>query len=315
MNIVSILKLKTVELNLQNKALEKLYSSCVYANTRYEMLKTNEQLANIKESKPYISVQFQGIAYVIFFCTIENTKYSLLISKKELKDTNSKNKSNEIKMFQMFVPYIDEKYYEGTVLDGKVIRNDNMKDLAFIVHGLYGKYFDELTFEQKLEIFKKDIYSKLNRNSPIQFTATKLYFHDQLPELLFQKVHQSNKKVIGLMFFSKTLSEPYYVYTDENEFMLLKENKPLPITKLYNNSMTEFLMKSSNTTDVYYLYDINDNTDVGLAHIPDIETSHYFAQIFKNEHTIKTKCLKSEKFNKWIPICDDCYDYNLDLLL
>lgn len=318
MNVANILHLRTVEENIIPIVLEKLYTCYDLTCSRYEHLRTIEQLNIIKETKQHVCVQFQGIAYLLFFCMINDEKKHILISKKELKDVNEKNKLNEIKMYYMHIPYVNIKYYNGSILDGKVIKIDSKNDLSFIIHDLYFKDYSDIPIISKHDIIVNDFLFSLKKVRNILWTLAKFYTFNQLPDLLFSKLAQTNKKIIGLMFFGK-FSCSYYVYTNEHEFSLLKNSKPLPKYKAYDNSLTEFYMQNTKTSDVYKLYDINDNTlYVGLAHIPDIYTSHFFRNKFsENEKVIKVKCFKCEKFNKWTPICDEFYDYdiiNLEIL-
>ena len=101
MNIVNILKLRSVEISLFPKIIDNLYSCINFADTRYEMLKSSEQLEKIKDINPYTTVQFKGIAYMIFFCEINGKKCNILISKKELKSERSKTNLRELKMFYL----------------------------------------------------------------------------------------------------------------------------------------------------------------------------------------------------------------------
>ena len=71
-------------------------------------------------------------------------------------------------------------------------------------------------------------------------------------------------------------------------------------------------MTNTKNCDVYSLFDMDDGTEVGIAHIPNIKTSHFFKNIFKNEKNIKVNCIKSEKFDKWIPLCDNTFDFSIE---
>ena len=140
----------------------------------------------------------------------------------------------------------------------------------------------------------------------------RLYEQSNVKEL-FDKLASTKYKIIGLMFLFKTTRQ-YFVYTNETEFELLCQGKPLQNNKSYANSTQEFKMTRSKITDVYDLYDLEDNTHVGIAGIPDIATSHYFRELFLTEETIKVSCLRSEKFGKWIPIVNECYDHIIPAL-
>ena len=311
MNIVNILSLRSVEVSLFPKIIDKLYSCVNFNDTRYELLKTQEQLNSIKDTNPYITVQFKGIAYMIFFCELNSKRYNILISKKELKNERSKINMRELKMFYLNIPFVHSKYYNGAIIDGKIIKSDKMTQ-SFIIHELYYNEVMNVDLRKKYEIIKSDFLPSFEKLSKIDFRIARLYECSELQNLVFEKLSKSQSIIIGLMFLNRT-TKPYYVYTNEIEFSSLKNKKAIPIVKSYNNSMTEFKMKATIKPDVYNLYDLEDDEKIGIAHIPDIKTSHFFKKLCDNEKIIKVKCMKSEKFNKWVPLCDACADYSYDI--
>jgi hypothetical protein len=311
MNIVNILKLRSVEIPVIPKILDNLYSCINFADTRYEILKEEHQLKKILDNDGYITVQFQGIAYLIFFCMIENKKCNILISKQQLKSDNKKNNIRDIKMFYMFLPFVNVKYYTGSIIDGKIIKSGKTSN-AFIIHEFYYNEYQNVNMMKKYDIIKRDILPSFSAINKIEFKIARLYTKNDLPDLLFNKLPLSQSTVIGLMFLN-TSTAPYHVYTNETEFNTIKVKGEIPITKNYDNSLTQFKMSDTKNPDVYSLYDMDDNTEVGIAHIPDIKTSHFFRNIFKNEKMIKVNCMKSEKFDKWIPLCNDCFDFSCEL--
>ena len=312
MNIVNILRLKSLDVSLHSRALDNLYSCFDYSKTRYDILKNEQQLDDIQQDGGYISVQFQGIPFLIFFTTIDNIQYNILISKKELKIDRNKNNLREMKMYNLPKFHVNNKYYSGTIIDGKIIKTQKMNH-SFMIHEIYNGHFENMELKEKYSVIEKDFIPHLIVfGNKIDFKIVRLYNHDELPSLLFEKLSKSQHKIIGLMFLSR-ITKSYYVYTNEMEFNSLKDKKPYVPKKTYHESLVEFNMKNSDNPDVYYLYDINDNEKVGLAHIPDIKTSHFFKNIFKDKNIARVKCIRSEKFNKWIPTCDEYMEYSQEL--
>ena len=307
MNIVNVLKLPSVEVQFIPTVLKSLYSCIDFATTS-----DDKQLEKVRDENGYVSVQFQGIAYLIFFTMINGKKKNVLISKKELQSDNSRNNLRNIKMFYMHLPFIDNKYYDGSILDGKMIKVGKTSN-SFIIHEFYNKSLMNMDLREKHQLIEKDIIHCFDNINQIAFQLARLYNFSDLPDLLENKLSKSQCRVIGLMFLGKT-SKPYYVYTNEIMFNTMKLTKEIPNVKVYENSMTEFRMKSTGKTDVYELYDRDDDESIGIAYIPDIRTSHYFDNIMTKESNIKVQCVKSEKFNKWVPICNDSFDFNLAVL-
>lgn len=312
MNIVNVLKLQSVEIQYIPTVLKSLYTCIDFSATRYEILRDDAQLEKIRDEDGYVSVQFQGIAYMIFFTMINGKKKNILISKKELQSNNSRNNIKNIKMFYMHLPFIENKYYEGSIIDGKMIKVGKTAN-SFIIHEFYNKNLMNMDLKEKHQLIAQDIISCFDNIHQIAFQLARLYKFGDLPDLLENKLSKSQSRVIGLMFLGK-VSKSYYVYTNEIMFNTMKLTKEIPNIKVYENSMTEFKMTSTGKTDVYELYDRDDNESIGIAYIPDIRTSHYFDNVMSKESSIKVQCIKSEKFNKWIPICNDSFDFNLTVL-
>ena len=173
MNIVNTLKLRSVEISNISKVLHNLYSCIDFANTRYEILKDEDQLNKIKLNDGYVTVQFQGIAYLIFFCMVDNKKCHILISKQQLKSDNRKNNIRDIKMFYMFLPFINIKYYNGSVLDGKMIKSGNTSN-AFIIHEFYYNDYLNIDMLKKYDIIKQDILPSFASITKIDFKIARL---------------------------------------------------------------------------------------------------------------------------------------------
>ena len=316
MNIVTILKANALDLSLHNQAISKLYSCFDYSMTRYEMVRSTDQFNTILENDCYVSVQFQGVAYIIFFCSLDvngsNKRMNILISKKELKQHEDQSKINEIKMYSIYLPFVNDKYYEnGAILDGKLIKTDSTNKInhTFLFHELYYSEYIDMDLQQKHEIIRREFKPKFEKLN-LDFKLIRLYQISELENLLFDRLCACKHVPIGLMFlFKRTRS--YYVWTNEHEMDLLKKGKQLPNTKVYDNTIEEFKMSSTNITDVFRLYDLNDNTYIGLAGIISMKTSRFFRKLSEKTNTFKVRCIKLRKFKKWIPIVDDCYDYNL----
>lgn len=307
MNIVNVLKLPSVEVQYVPTVLKNLYSCVDFANTRYEILRNDEQLEKVRDEDGYIAVQFQGIAYFVFFTMINGKKKNILISKKELQADNSRNNLKNIKMFYMHLPFVNNKYYEGSIIDGKLIKVGKTS-ISFVIHDFYYKTLMNMNLEEKHTLIANEILPCFDNIHQIAFKMARLYRFNDLPELLESKLAKSQSRVIGLMFLCKT-SKPYYVYTNEIEFNSMKTNKEIPKTKIYQNSITKFKMQATDKSDVYNLYDFEDGNFVDIAFIPDIKTSHYFDKLCENNKNIVVECVKSDKFDKWIPLCNDVFDY------
>ena len=52
--------------------------------------------------------------------------------------------------------------------------------------------------------------------------------------------------------------------------------------------------------DVYEVW--NKEEKIGIAHIPNLKTSHLCQRVFRNKTKAKMKCVFYSEFQKWIPL-------------
>jgi hypothetical protein len=279
--------------NLYPQVLDKIYSNVNFQKIRYQILNNKSYLEEIKSSKHYITPHFQGYNYLLVFMVINNVKYNLLIMK-NLKFWKEQNNMQDIKIYKFDTnnSYID--YSTISIFDGKMINNSNKS--SFIINDIYNKTMENLTLPEKLEQVNNILNKiKINDNHNFDCKVCRLYNFSELPDLVFNKLKTTELKINGLMFLPEYTGK-YYIYTNDTEFDELKNNSnnnvTITIKKTNTNSEIEFYMKKTNVPDVYELYD-NDETNLvkeGIAHIPNMKTSHYFRNIFQN----KNRCMFSE---------------------
>ena len=316
-NKIGNASLQQFDINLYSQVLDKIYTNVNFQKIRYQLLNNKSYLDEIKNSKHYITSHFQGYNYLLAFFIINNIKYNLLIMK-NLKYRKDQNNPQDIKIYK-FDANIDNNLYNnlGTIFDGKIINSTNNKS-SFIIHDVYilnGKNIESLTLPEKLENINNILNKiKVNENHNFDCKVCRLYNFPELPDLIFNKLKTTELKINGLMFLPEYTGK-YYIYTNDNEFDELKNNTNNNVTisiKKNNSSEIEFYMKKTNVPDVYELYDTDESSLIkeGIAHIPNIKTSHYFKNIFEDKNMIKINCIKSDKFNKWVPICNDYIQYS-----
>jgi hypothetical protein len=287
--------------------LSKLYKLLNLQKYRYQIINNISYLEIIKKYKHYITPHFVGYNFLFFVCFLDNIKYNLLISKKELKYFENQNILNDIKIYTIE----SNNSFNEIILDGKYIIDKSI----FIIQDIYydtERIIHNINLKERLIHIDNILNTKVDKisNQLINFKIIRLYEYDELPDLLYNKLKKSELKVNGLIFYPNNIGK-YYIYTNDTEFEELK-HKNVIITSKYYDSETEFVMKKTNLPDVYEIYYSEDNNLIkeGIAHIPNIKISHYLKNIFKNKNMININCIKSNKFNKWIPICDDYIDYS-----
>ena len=314
---VGLANLKFLDKKYYNQVLDKLYCCINFKNIRYQIVNNKSYLDEIKKSKHYITPHFQGFNYIFFICVIENIKFKILISKKELKFFKEQNVLHEIKMYLVDSTLNNNDFYKNTIIDGRLINVQSTNKSHFIINEVYynsGNNIMNINLKDKLLSLNELINNLiLNKDQNLEIKICKLYEFQELPDLVFNKIKMTELKINGIIFLPEYTNK-YFIYTNDTEFEELK-NKNVIITKQNSISASEmeFSMKKTNLPDVYELYSNDSENNVykeGIAHIPNIKTSHFFRNVFRNKNMISVNCIKSEKYNKWIPICDEYIDYS-----
>lgn len=323
---VSNSSLEFLDSSLYSQVLDKIYSCVDFQKIRYQLISNRVYLDEIKSSPHFITPHFQGYNFLFGFVKLNGTKYNVLVFK-NLKYKKEQNISQDVKIYKFGVaanPGCEiESLYSGTgtFFDGKLITCGNRS--TYLIHDTYmlgGNQMSGYTLQNKLDKIS-DALDKFAIHSSHYFDCKvcRLYSFDQLPDLVFNKLKLTDLKINGLMFLPE-LTGKYYIYTNESEFEELKAktNQVVTVTKKSSSaSEVEFYMKKTSTPDVYELYEPDGETTSstqlvkeGIAHIPNMATSHFFRNVFRDKNMVKVSCIRSEKFNKWIPLCDEYISYS-----
>lgn len=317
-NIIKInnILLTPVRKDLYDNILLNLYKRINLYKHRYQIIQERTHLQEISNIKHYVSYHYQGYNYLLFFTIINGKPNSYVISKKELKYYYEQNNLDEIKIYSFNMNNLPIRYYQDTIFDGKILRLDNYEvNGIFMIYDCYtlcGNNFTELMINKKIEIVNT-ILNEINNNitdNNFSLTTIKLYEDNEIPNMLFDKFKENKHKINGLVFLPE-ISNKYYIYVNEDEFNRLRneedineisEEKPN-----INQSQNEFIMKKTDLPDVYELFIETPKGLIreGIAHIPNIHTSHHCQKLFEDKDIHKMICIKSVKFNKWIPLCQD----------
>jgi len=287
--------------------LTKLYSLINLQKIKYQIINQKNHLDELLKIKHYVIAHFQGNNFLFFMCMINNKKFNIFISKKELKYFVQQNILNDLKLYTIDCNLdIPNSYYNNTLLDGKIISDKNIYNI-YEVYYMEGNNVQNINLKIKLDNLNL-LINKIKIKEQIIFKICKLYDYSEVPDLLFNKLKISELKINGLIFLPE-FSNKYYIYTNDQEFEDLKHKNVIQ-KSISNKKENELFMKKTNLPDVYELYTDLTKKSNGIAHIPNIKTSHYFRTIFKDKNIVKVNCLKSEKFKKWIPLCDDYLEYS-----
>ena len=198
---------------------------------------------------------------------------------------------------------------------------DNNSDICSFLIKKYFKY-DELKyvveeFSKKLNYTSRGIYF-----TPLYFKfKTILYnFDDSLINTVRKVKYQKNDEFMMKNNKNKETNKETNKYTNKytninsrsriNTYIPPNIKTGISTSISTNNQEMIFHIEKTDMPDVFNLYNFNDNMNVyqkiDIAYIPNIKTSKFMREIFKNENIItklKIKCYSFNKNNeiKWVP--------------
>jgi hypothetical protein len=305
-NVVKInnVILTPIKKDLYLPILTNLYNTLNLSKIKYQNISNKSHLLELKAVEHYVTYHMHGFNYILFLTTVNNKCYNCFISKKELKYYLNQNNMDELKIYLFNMKFIKQHYYNDTILDGKIIKSDGL-NASFMIYDCYtlcGSDMYNIEMDKKFSILNQ-LINEFNVNITQENMVIKLmplYNYNDIPQI----IESPPLKINGLVFLPK-LSGKFYIFTSETEFNKVKTENV--IKPQIQGSTFEFIMKKTDIPDVYELY--VENTEgiykEGIAHIPNIFTSEYCVNLFKNQTTTKMKCIKSMKFNKWVPLVQD----------
>jgi hypothetical protein len=140
----------------------------------------------------------------------------------------------------------------------------------------------------------------------------KLYKYNEMNDLVYNKIRNSDFKINGLIFLP-IRSGRVYIYINDTEFDTIKNSPNLEvITDVTNIKLSqnmdvqiqekELLLQKTQIVDVYEVFTIDKTCRFGISSIPNIEISHKLRKHFNNNDQLIIKCIFDNNFLKWKPI-------------
>jgi len=147
-----------------------------------------------------------------------------------------------------------------------------------------------------MELIDKILIEKFYDNN-LKINVIKFYKIDQIIEI--SEKMKTTEYVINGFIFVPSRSGINYIYVNNHEVDLLKNQLPITINKYDNNT---FIIKKTLMREVFDVIDIESQKRLGICYIPNITKSHYMRQLFKDKIFHKMKCNYNEQFKKYEPI-------------
>ena len=282
--------LKNVGLNsreVKNKILKYLYTSQINLNQKYESILNLKDLDNVRDGDYLICPRFSGTRSWIIFFHVNNNYYAVNFPK------HSQRKKEDLYMHPIEMS-VDKKFYRGTIMEGIFFRMDNRCFLVVDeVYSLFGE--DQLlkSKEDRLNYLSECIKIDTNINPDYHMYVSQ-FFNTNKKSLkeLYEKI-KADSKIQEIIFYPRQHGKKIYKYT-------------IIDTDLIDNvvKLSQFRLQKTASPDVYNLLTKLSGKKMGIACIPDIETSKKCKQWFKDNKAkeLLVKCQMDPDRKGWIPL-------------
>jgi hypothetical protein len=233
-NIMSYITIPKTDIQVNKQLISNIYSSIDITKFRYDMISQHNELHKLLKQKYYVSVNFVGFNCLLVFTKIKEKFYCFTVDRQTLAYNINKLDFNKIKIEDRQIN-LDDKIYNGTVIDGTLIKSKNNKDL-FIISDIYtfcgSDYTKTLLNIKMLEI--KEYLTKYyddTKPSNITLNVNKIFELSQIEKLVYNIMPKSKLRTRGLTFYPEI---------SENKIIYLVENNNQPENKINNQQDNKF---------------------------------------------------------------------------
>jgi len=315
--------------------LERSYGIKIIAK-HYDKFDEKKSVVLLQKNPHIVCLRSNGNPYFLHLVKYNFTQYCIFIDKKI---------QQGYYFPRMIVTRIsfDDSLFEdgGTLLEGEMIRGNDgwyFGIVDMIVH--QGKHLIETNLPKRLNFIYKLLQTKFQRDETdvCRFFVKKYFSYNQY-ESIKTHIHKLPFTTRGLIFrplfmrFKDTLlnfDESLIVKVERKKVGKFVENvnhlkMAVPVHKssvveppkeinqvllpkepsVSAETPTQMLAQKTNSPDVYVLYDIKTNEEVGTACIQSMTLSKKMRDLFANKNSIdkvSVCCVYSTRFNKWMPV-------------
>ena len=306
----------------KNELLNYLYQNVDLYQVRYTIMKTTDHAQILKQQTYHITPHFHGYNYYLVFKKLQsnNLVSAYLIYKLNLKFMREDTIDSNVKIYEINPNSLSNintnilNDYNNTIIDGKLVFKREQK--IFLINDiLYFKNNKFLTFklEDKFQKIDNDVNILNNLfDDTFMIKIIKLYKNNEMNDLVFNKIKNSDFKINGLTFLPIRTSR-VYIYINDSEFDAIKNSPNLEVlTEITNIKLNknddiqekELLLQKTQIVDVYEVFTIDKKCRFGVAAIPTIKISHTLRSYFANNDQLIINCKFNNQFLKWIPQID-----------
>ena len=266
-------------INIKSIVLDYLYNKIEVADHKYILIKNIGDVYELKNRKYYVSGNSCGINSFLIFMKIDNNYYSYLVDRRSISYNRNTLKKSSVRFTEIKLA-VDLKLYEGTIIDGILIDNDNNKIISkgetinnkmlFMISDVFtfcGKSLLSMNYKKKMftigtmltEYIDKN---KINSNN-IELFVSRPFEINQTSDLFAEYINPYSKiyNIKGLTFYPENSgSKIIYIFDKQDE-------------KIKNDLVNRTITINSNTKtdDNLQLLEVSDTKKIFKFELVDPE--------------------------------------------
>ena len=276
--------------DIKSKIFNYLVESVSKSKLESNLIRNECNLNELLDNNYSILPNIVGEDY-IFICKKLNDKYYVVLVEKNSFDLSNIN-FNKINIISLKIR-LNLKSYNGTIFEGRLVNLGGTN--VFIINKVFmldGSRLDNLAlddiYEKTNEFIDNSYILDTNMNS-ILFKLNRVYKIHEFDDLLSNKLKSSKYKFSSIDFVKSNFENTYRLYFSNQDY---SSNFVNILGKLIDIDVIELYAKDN----------MNKIRRIGIAHIPDINTSLLCNKFISKNELSNLRCKFNFKFKKWVPL-------------
>jgi hypothetical protein len=214
--------------------LDFLYNKIEVNEHKYTIIKNIGDVYDLKSKKYYVSGNSCGINSFIIFMKKDNNYYSYLIDRRSISYNRQSLKKSSVRISEIKLA-VDLKMYDGTIMDGIIIDNDNnivsskntvnSNKLTFMISDVFminGKSIINMDYKQKM-FFVSTILNKTiettNKTNNIDIICSRPYELNQMKSMFLELSNNiKNHNIKGITYYPQySGTKLIYIFDKQDE--------------------------------------------------------------------------------------------------
>jgi len=256
-------------INVKNVVLDYLYNKIEVADHKYVLIKNIGDVYELKNRKYYVSGNSCGINSFLIFMKKDNNYYSYLVDRRSISYNRNTLKKSSVRFTEIKLA-VDLKLYEGTIIDGILIDNDNNKIISkgetkfskmmFMISDVFtfcGKSLLSMNYKKKMftiGTMLTEYIDKINSNN-IELYVSRPFEINQTSDLFAEFINPYSKiyNIKGLTFYPENSGSKIIYLFDKQDDKIKNDLVNRNVT-INSNAKTDDNLQLLETSDTKKIF-------------------------------------------------------------